>query len=165
MEAHCHTENQSERAERACEELAEVVAGHVLDHLPARFRDRAVGECHRDPDHEVARRPVAVAKRPGVSGRDDPPDRRSVPAPERWVECEHLARLGEHVLDVLEPCARLEDGRQVAGIVLADRRERGRRDVQIGAGCPTPPSFVPPPTGRTARATSLLAFRSSAASS
>ena len=47
-------------------ELGQVVAGDVLDHPPAAARDGAVGERERHPDHDVARRAVAVPQRAAV---------------------------------------------------------------------------------------------------
>ncbi len=50
-----HAGDDSERAFRADEELAQVVAGVVLDHLAKRVDDRAVGEHGFDSQHQIAR--------------------------------------------------------------------------------------------------------------
>ena len=63
MEAQADPADEREPAARAADELAEVVAGDVLDDLAAGVDDRAVGEHERDAEHEVARRAEAVAQR------------------------------------------------------------------------------------------------------
>ena len=60
-------------ARRAADELAEVVAGDVLDDRAARVRDRAVGEHERDPEQQVARRAEAMPARPERSPARQPP--------------------------------------------------------------------------------------------
>ena len=95
MQADRHLQDQAERAERRREQLGEVIPGDVLDHLAARPRDGAVGERHGHADDQVARGPVAVAKRAGVAARHDAADRRRAVRSERRIEGQHLVGLGE----------------------------------------------------------------------
>jgi hypothetical protein len=129
VQPHGDAADQPERAERAGEQLAEVVAGDVLDHLAAGARDRAVGQDDRDADHEVAHAAVAVAQRPRVVGGDDAADRRRVAGAERRVEREHLPLGRERRLCLQQRHAGLEDRREVADVVLEDARQRARVEV------------------------------------
>ena len=95
--------DQRQRPGRAADELAEVVAGDVLDDLAAGARDRPVGEHERDAEDEVARRAEAVpaADRRGSAARQAPIGRVA-----GRVEREPLAVLGERRLERGEPDAR-----------------------------------------------------------
>ena len=95
MQAHRHLDDRAERAERAREQLGEVIARHVLDHLAAALRERAVGERDAHADHEVAHAAVAAAQRARVAAGHDAAERGAVV---RGVEREHLALLGERRL-------------------------------------------------------------------
>ena len=68
--------DQAQRPERPGEQLADVIAGHVLDDLAAGLGHPAVRAHHGDPDQQVARRAVAQPPRPGHPGREHPADRR-----------------------------------------------------------------------------------------
>ena len=70
--------DQPERPVGAGEQLGEVVARDVLDHLAAGLGERAVRERERDADDQVAHAAVAVAQRAGVAGRDHAADGRRV---------------------------------------------------------------------------------------
>ena len=67
--------DQRERATGTAHQLAEVVAGDVLHDLASRARHRPVTEHEGHPEHEVARRPEPVAKRPRERRGDAGPDR------------------------------------------------------------------------------------------
>ncbi len=126
VQSHRDLEDRAERAERAREQLGQVVAGHVLDHLAAALRDRAVGERHAHPHHQVARPAVARPQRTRVAAGQDAAERRAVA---RRVEGQHLPRLRERLLGALERHARLEHGGEVAGVVLDDAVEPQRREL------------------------------------
>ena len=140
VQAHRHRGDQAERPVGAGEQLREVVARDVLDHLPARLGDGAVAEDHGHADHEVAHAAVAVAQRAGVRGGDHPADGRAVGGAERRVEREHLALGGERGLRVREPHAGAEHGREVADVVLGDLVERARLEVDRAVGIGAAPS-------------------------
>ena len=147
MQAHRQLHDRPQRPERAGEQLGDVVAGHVLDHLAAALRERAVGERHAHTDHEVARAAVAGAQGAGVGRGHDPSDGG---AAVRRVEREHLARLGERGLGVGEQHARLKHRGQVARVVLDDgvQSRGGELDRPGGAGR-AQPILVAPPRKRT----------------
>ena len=69
-----HIGQRGQRAVRAGQQLGQVVAGHVLDHLAAGVRDGAVGEHERGPDEQVARGAEAVPH--AVRSRSPRPRRR-----------------------------------------------------------------------------------------
>ena len=112
-----HLGDQPERPRRSGVELAEVVAGDVLDDLPARSRHGAVRQHDRDPDQQVTRRPVAQPPRAGEPGRHHAARRRAG----RHVERDLLPGGGERRRDVTHPGARLQAGHQVPGRVLEHR--------------------------------------------
>ena len=66
VQPHGQLDDQPERPERAGEQLGEVVARDVLDHLAAALRERAVGQRHAHADDQVAQAAVAGAQRAGV---------------------------------------------------------------------------------------------------
>jgi hypothetical protein len=125
-----------ERAEAAHEELAEVVARDVLHDLAARLGHDAVGPDERDPDEQVAHRPVeqpsgaAGVRRHGAAQRG---------GGEGGVERQLLTRAGQAVLQVGHPGAGTDDGDQVARGVLDDAGQPGRVDDEIhGLGWQSP---------------------------
>ncbi len=136
VEAHRHLDDRAERPVGAGEQLGQVVAGDVLDHLAAALGDGAVGERHAHADHEVARAAEARAQRPGVVGRDDAADRGA--AAVRRVEREHLAGLAEGLLRAGQRHARLQHRGQVAGVVLHDPVEARGGDLDVGPGIRRP---------------------------
>ena len=92
VQPHGDLDDQPQRAERAGEQLGQVVAGDVLDHLAARPGDRAVGERDGDAQHQVARaRRSGGAAGPSRRWRPRPPTVAAGRA-ERRIEREHLAR-------------------------------------------------------------------------
>ena len=129
VQAHGHLEDGAERAVGPGEQLGQVVPGHVLDHLAAALRARAVGERDAHADHEVAHAAVAGAERPGVGGGHHAADGGAAVG---WVEGEHLARLGERALSLGQRDARLEHGGQVARVVLDDPVEARRGQLDFG---------------------------------
>ena len=136
MQAQAGANDQAQPALRAAEELSEVVAGDVLDDLPAGARDRAVREHDRHPQDDVPRRAVAVATRPGQPLREAGADGRVAGR----IERQHLATLGEHRAEGREAKAGLDGRGQVARLVLEDAIEAcgGQDDVgglrTVGAG-------------------------------
>ena len=138
VQPHRDRADQPERPVGAGEQLGQVVAGDVLDHLAARLGDRAVGEHHGHADHEVAHPAVAVAQRAGVGGGDHAADRGAVVGAQRRVQREHLALGGECRPGVGEPHPRLEHGREVADVVLDDLVQAARLEVHGVAGLPAP---------------------------
>ena len=68
---HGRLHDDAERAERADEELRQIVAGDVLHDLAAAAHEGAVGHDHGEPDEQVARGAVEMAARArGVAGED-----------------------------------------------------------------------------------------------
>jgi len=139
MQPDADREDQPERPERAREQFRKVIARHVLDHLAAGARDRAVAERDGDADHEVARGPVAMAQGPAVTGGEHASDRRGVSGAERRIEREHLVGQGERPLGLVEGDTRLEHGRQVSGVVLDNPVQRGGAQLEVGS----PPGKAP----------------------
>jgi hypothetical protein len=111
-------DDQPQRPERPREQLGEVVARDVLDHLAARAGERPVRQRDRRADDEVAHAPVAVAQRAGVAGRDHAADRGRRAVPERGVDREHLPVLGERGLRLGQRHAGLQHRGEVAHVVL-----------------------------------------------
>ena len=122
MQSHGHRHDQPERPVGAREQLGEVVARDVLDHLAAGLGEAAVRERERDADDQIAHAAVAVAQRAGVAGRDHAADGRRVARPQRRVEREHLALRGEGGLRLAQRHARLQHRGQIADVVLEDLR-------------------------------------------
>ena len=137
-------------AERAREQLGQVVPGHVLDDLAARPWPRVPSEsATRHAHHEVADAAVAGSQRAGVA-RGHHTARRGPSV--RRVEREHLPGLGEGLLRRGERHAGLEHRGEVPGVVLQDPVEAGGGDVHPGRAAATAAqsSFVPAPRTRTA---------------
>jgi hypothetical protein len=130
VEAKGDLHDQAERAERAGEQLREVVAGDVLDHLAAGLGDRAVRQSHGDAHDQVARRAVAVAQRPRVAGGEDAADRGLRGA--RRIEREHLSGRGEALLGLAHRHAGLDNGGQVALVVLDDAVQARGAEHEVG---------------------------------
>jgi hypothetical protein len=63
VQANVDRKDQPEGPEGSAEQLGQVIAGDVLDDLPAGLGDRAIAEGDRRTHHEVARGAVAVAQR------------------------------------------------------------------------------------------------------
>ena len=78
-----HLGHHGERAVGAVHDLGHVVARHVLDHVAAGMRDRAVGQHERDADDDIAQRAVDEGGRPGVAGGEQAADRGAVGDPRR----------------------------------------------------------------------------------
>jgi hypothetical protein len=112
--------DQPERPVGAGHQLGQVVARDVLDHLPARARDRPIGQCDGDAQHQVARPAVPVAQRPRIARGHDPADGRVVT---RRIEGEHLPGLGERLPQLPQGHPGLNHSGQVAGVVLDDQVE------------------------------------------
>src|SRR5262249_3678518 len=72
--------DHGQRAEAPDIKFAEVVAGHILDHLAARASYPAVGMNYGDANQPVARRPVSAAQWAGAGSRDDAADGRTLVA-------------------------------------------------------------------------------------
>ena len=153
MQAHDHFEDHTQRAERPCEQLRQVVAGDVLDHLAAGPREGPVGEAHGDAEQEVPSGSVAVPQRAGVAGGDDPADgggrlARRVRPSQRWVESEHLADGGEDLLGRGQRHPRLQDRGEVAGVVLDHTVQMPGQHVDVGLGNGAAPAQLGAPAGR-----------------
>ena len=131
MEAEHRLRDDRERAERSRGELRQVVARDVLDHLAAALRERAVGQCQRDPDDQVAERAEARHERPVVARGEDPADRGAL-RPER-VEGEALPVLGQRRLQPRDAAPRLHGRRQIGPGVLQYAIESRRGQDEVGA--------------------------------
>ena len=134
VEPHGDLEDQPERPERPGKQLGQVVTRHVLDHLAAGLGDRAVRQRHGDSQHEVARRAISVAQRPGVAAGDHATNRGLLARPERRVEREHLTRRAHLLLEACDRHARLDDRREIALVVLDDPVQRRRRQLHVRVG-------------------------------
>ena len=161
MQPHGDAEDHAEGAERAREQLRQVIARDVLDHLAARLGDRAVGQRHRHADDQVARRPVAVAQRARVAGRDDAADRRRPSGPSGGSSASIWSACGEPRLRRGQRDARVENRRQVALVVLDDvgrsppstaRPRPARRRRPSRASCPPRPGTHVGPRRRSGAA-------------
>ena len=143
-----------ERAERAAHQPRQIVAGDVLHDLAAGLRDACRRRARaRYPDHEIARRAVAMAQRAAVVGRDDAADasRRAV----RRIERQPLpvAGLGaQRRVERRAGACRPGSSRRGRRARCATSRSssRGRQRRRPSAGRPQP-SFVPPPRGTSVR--------------
>jgi hypothetical protein len=71
-----HIGQQRQRAERAGDELGEIIAGDVLHHAPARLHDLAASGDAVKAEKVIARRARLDAARPGRIDRDHAADRR-----------------------------------------------------------------------------------------
>ena len=142
--------------------LARSYPATFLITLPPRLRDGPVRERHAHPDHQVAHAAVAGAQRTGVRGGHHAADGG---AAARRVEREHLAGRGEGALRVRQRDAGLEDGGEVARVVLDDPRAPPSRSRPRGSSAARPAhdSLVPAPRTRTG--SRLRGPASSAASS
>jgi hypothetical protein len=118
--------DDAERAQRAGEELGEVVACDVLDHLAAGLGYSPIREDYSYADDDVPDRPVAVAARPRGVRRDDAPDSR----PHLWrVYAEHLVGADEPLLQVVQPHPGLDPDHLVPWDVLYNPvHPRGAQD-------------------------------------
>ena len=115
-ELHGRLDDHSERPEGADEELGQVVAGDVLDHLAAALDERARRRDHGHADEEIAARSVEVTPRTGRIARENAAERRFVGM--RWVEREPLAAPAELALERAQGHARLNGRGQIARLVL-----------------------------------------------
>ena len=111
---------------RAADELAEVVAGDVLDDRAAGVRDRAVGEHERDAEQQVARRAEAVAPRAREVAGEAAADGRVAGR----IERELLAVGREPRTERREPDAGLDGDREVAGLVREHAVELRERELE-----------------------------------
>ncbi len=118
-------------AERADEQLAEVVARDVLDHPAAGLRDHPVGAHHGDADQQVAGGARGDATCTARVGGQRPPDAR---ARDGLVERKTLATATHDLLEISETRAGLGDHDQVTGRVLDDLVERAHVEQHVGAG-------------------------------
>ena len=119
--------DQAKRARRSSEQLAEVVAGHVLDHLAARMGDHPVGAHHGQSDQEIARGAVAQPAWSGGAGGDHPAHGRVG----RGVQRELLARRREHRGQLPDRDPGLHLRHQVTGRVLDDLVHRTQVHDQV----------------------------------
>ncbi len=116
VQTEARANDQRESSLRAADEAREVVARDVLDDLPASAGDGPVCEHERDPEDEIAGRPVAVSQRPGEVLCEQRADGRVA----GWIERKALVVLADGFLQGGEPHACLDRARQVAGFVLED---------------------------------------------
>ena len=128
VQAQRQLEDQAERAQRPGEQLGQVVAGHVLDHLATRPRRLAVREGHLDSQDQVARPAVTRAQRARVAGGDHAADGGRALGVGR-VEQQLLLGLGEHRLGLGQRQPGLDDRGQVALVVLEQAVVARGRDV------------------------------------
>ena len=131
MQADAHRQDQSQRPERAGEQLCQVIARDVLDHLSSGTRNRPVAQCDGHAEHQVPRRAVAVAERARVPGGKHAANRGLVSGAEERVERQHLARGRELGLRAGKRDAGLEYRREVALVVLDDPVEPLGSQVEV----------------------------------
>ena len=120
-----------ERAERAGEQLGQVVAGHVLDHLAAGLRARAVGERHR-----ACRPPGRARRRSGERSGPESPLATTPPTvapPSGGSSASIWPACGERAPGrAASGTPASSDRGQVAGVVLDDPVEPGGGELDVG---------------------------------
>ena len=129
METEDDLGDHAQGAERAAEQLGQVVAGDVLDHLAAGPGHGPVGQDHGDADDQVAHGAVAQPPRPRGVGRHHPAE--GGPGLGR-VEGQPLAGRGQGGLEIGQAHARLGPHDQVAGGVLQHLVQAFGGDEQVG---------------------------------
>ena len=135
-----HSEDHSERAERARQQFGEVVPVLLLAAARARSHDPAVAEGGGDPDDLVGDCPETVAERSGVAGRDHAADGRcrTLPQPKLWIHGEHQPASAQDRLCADQRRAGVER-RDDAVVVDDDAVEMSRQKTQrMGWGGPAP---------------------------
>ena len=144
----------AERAERAGEELGEVVARHVLDHLAARLGHACRRTAPRVmPSTRSRGAAVAVAQRAGVAGGDHAADRGAAPVAQGGSSASIWPAVGERAP------ARAASGTPASSTAVRSPSLCSTICVEPGGGDSTSavrrgvphPSFVPPPADRTQR--------------
>src|SRR5215470_8841801 len=149
--------DHGQRAEAPDIKFAEVVAGHILDHLAARARYPAVGMNHGDADQPVARRPVSAAQWAGAGRRDDTAYGRTLVA-ER-IERDELAVFGGLPVERRERRPGFNGRSQVGGFVLERAVHLRGRNNQLKPRGPGA-HFEPRPRARRNHAPALAARES-----
>ena len=148
---------------RPGQQLAQVVAGHVLDDLPARPGHGAVRPHDGDADQQVARGAVAQPPGPGEPARHHPADGRPV----RHVERDLLPVPPQRGRDVAHPRARparAPPGRRTSARPPTTSGTCRSSDRTATAATPQP-SRPPAPRTTTASSCSAAARSTAAASS
>jgi hypothetical protein len=144
-ELHGRLHDHPERAEGADEELGQVIARHVLDHLAPALDGGAARGDHGDADEQVTAGPVEMATRPRGVARQHAAQRGPVGL--GGIQGEPLSPLAQLALERAHGDARLHRGREIAGLVLEetvhplqheDNPEPGRRraDAHLRAAAP-----------------------------
>ena len=105
-------------SERSARNLRQIVAGDVLHDPPACLRQLAVGRRELNADHQITRRPEAMAVRTAVVRRDQSTDGRLVG--ERRIERKPLTVRRKVPVQLLQPDARFCGHREIAGLVVDD---------------------------------------------
>src|SRR5262245_2493302 len=149
--------DHGQRAEAPDIKFAEVVAGHILDHLAARASYPAVGMNYGGADQPVARRPVSAAQWAAAGGGDDAADGRTLVA-ER-VERDELSLFGGRPVERRERRPGFNGRGQIGGFVLEHAVHlRGRNNYikPRGPGA----HFEPRPRARRNHAPALAARES-----
>ena len=164
--------DQPQRPERPGEQLPDVVAGHVLDDLPAGVRHPAVGAHHGDPDQQVARRAVAQPQR--ARPRRWRPPRRPSPPPGRPARaavpsprapspsCPRVTPASARTTRSPAACSRMRSIRVMSATTSQRAGRRSPRDrppaaarhdghAEGGGGASSPPRPAPPCRGRPRR--------------
>ena len=120
MQPQAHPHDLAQPAARAGHKPRQVVAGDVLHHAAAAVDDRAVRQPQGDAQQEVARRAVAVGARTGQRRCERLGDGAVFHA--GWVERQHLAALGQRPAQLAQRDPALDDGGQVARLVVDQNR-------------------------------------------
>ena len=110
-------------AERADQELVEIVAGDVLDHAATALTEPACAIDKFPANEEVPSRAVSMAKRRVHAGGDDAPDRGF--EVKRDSQRQELFLLVERRGEVVEIGSGIDAHGEVAGIVMSDLAEAG----------------------------------------
>ncbi len=131
MQPQRHLGDHPQRAQRADQQLADVVAGDVLHHPAAAVPDGAVGEDEAHADGQVARGAEAGAQRsPGAARHDAANGGRNSAV---GVEHEALAMWRQRGLQRVEAQSRLHHADQVTRLVLHHGVEPRRRQHDVAA--------------------------------
>ena len=138
-----HLADRRKRAEAAGQELAEVVAGDVLDHAPAGLDQLAAAGHRLHAEQMVARRAGLDPPRPGEVARERAADRALARRPAEHgavvgrLEGELLLVLGEQHLDRGKRRAGARRHHELRGLVERDPGEA--IEAQHASGCDRPP--------------------------
>jgi len=132
--AHRHFGQHAQRPEGATDELGQIEAGYILDHLAACLEGFAVTVHRSDAEQVIARRAVAHTRRPAQIGRERAANRAHAlrPAEQRppvgWIEAETLVPVTQHCRDIDDARSGLHREDQFLRLVCDDALQLRRAE-------------------------------------